>query len=243
MRGHALGPFNIQGNLEVQAVLILTPAAPTKQVYIFASVIDPVLLRIVPSVRTAFTGGTNTLIAGTAADDNAYLVTGDTTLATPAIYTEKLFVITESGYFIAALTNAAIAATGVLTISATTSANTQTATIGATTYTFNTSLTNTANHVLIGVGVGPMGDNLAAAINAGAGSGTLYGAGTVANASVTASSNGAGVVTLTAITPGATANSVVTTETLSNSAFADTTLTGGENANTSAGEVTLFLNT
>ncbi len=242
MRGHASGPFNLQGNLEVQAVLILTPAAPIKQVYITASVIDPVLLRIVPSVRTAFTGGTNTLIAGTADDDNAYLATGDTTLATPAIYTEKKFVITESGYFIAALTNSAIAATGVLTISAITAADTQTVTIGATTYTFNTSLTNTANNVLIGADVTAMALNLTRAINAGAGSGTLYGAGTVANASVTATSS-AGVVTLTAITPGATANSVVTTETLTNSAFGAVTLTGGENANTTAGEVTLFLNT
>lgn len=241
MRGHAQGPFSQQANLRVQYVMIMTPGL-TQKVFVSASKVDPVLLKIEVNVDTAVPTGTNVLLLGNPVTPNAYLASGDTTPGTPGFATAKKFVIVADTELIATLTSTAIAANKALTISATTSANTQTVVIGATTYTFNTSLTNTANNVLIGLSAGAMGDNLAAAINAGAGAGTLYGTGTVANASVTAVSNGSGVVTVTAKTAGTSGNSIAISETLTNSAWAGgaTVLSGGANASTT-GQMTLFL--
>lgn len=238
MRGHAQGPFDRQANLRVQAVLIMTVGL-TQTLNVFASPTDPVLLRIQPNVDSAITGGTNALLLGNPSNASAYFASGDTTPGTPGLGTEKKFVLIANTTLIASLTSVAIAASGALTISATTSADTQTVTVGGVTYTLNTSLTNTANNVLIGVSTTTMAANLASAINAGAGAGTTYGTGTVANPSVTATS-ALGVLTVTAITPGTVGNAIATTETLSNGAWANTTLTGGQNA-TAAGQMTLFV--
>lgn len=73
-------------------------------------------------------------------------------------------------------------------------------TIGGQTYTLTADPTD-ANDVDIGATADTSGSNLAAAINAGAGEGSAYGTGTVANAYVTAA-NASGVVTLTAIDQG-----------------------------------------
>jgi hypothetical protein len=237
-RGHAKGPFSTQSNLRVQNVLTLIPGQ-TKQVFIEASETDPVFLRITPYVREASVNGANLLKVGTPSNDDAFIETGDVDEETLGFATEKKFVLVADITLIAVLSSTAIAATGTLTVTATTSADTQTVTIGATTYTFNTSLTNTANNVLIGADVTAMALNLTRAINAGAGAGTLYGTGTVANASVTATSV-AGVVTLTAITAGTAGNSVATTETLTNSAFGAAALAGGE-AVSSVGKIDLFV--
>lgn len=238
MRGHATGPFDRQANLRVQAVLIMTVGL-TQQLNIFASPTDPVLLKIRPCVETAITGGTNVLLVGTSGTPNFFLGSGDSTPGTVGVGTEKTFEVIANTTLIAALTSTPIAATGMLTVSSTTGANTQTLTIGGQTYTLNTSLTNTANNVLIGASVTAMAANLASAINAGAGSGTTYGAGTVANASVTATS-ALGVLTVTAITPGTVGNAIGTTDTLTNSAWGASTLTGGANA-TTAGQMTLYI--
>jgi hypothetical protein len=248
MRGHALGPFAILSgvvqipNLRVQGVLVVN-VGDTLQLALSASAVDPVLLKVRPYTQVATPTGTNSLKLGKTGTLNAYLDTADSTPGTQGtLSAEKAFVITADTTLIASLTSTAVAASKALTISATTSANTQTVTIGATTYTFNTSLTNTANNVLIGSSAGAMGDNLAAAINAGAGSGTLYGAGTVANASVSAVSNGSGVVTVTALTAGAAGNSIAISETLTNSAWAGgaTALSGGDDAST-AGQMFIFI--
>lgn len=90
--------------------------------------------------------------------------------------------------------------------------------IGATTYTWKTTLTGAANEVKIGAAFTDSLTNLVAAVNASAGAGTLYGTGTVANASVTAAVN-ASTIVLTAILPGTAGNSVATTETTSNFSF------------------------
>lgn len=119
-------------------------------------------------------------------------------------------------------------ATGVLTITADTSANTQTVTIGGQTYTFLTSLVNTANNVLIGGSPTNMAANLALAINGGSGSGTNYGTGTPVNTQVTATA-ASGVLTITAINGGTAANSIATTTTLSNGTWGASTLAGGLN--------------
>lgn len=240
MRGHAKGPFSTQSNLRVQNVITLEPNE-TKSVVIFASEDDPTFLLISPNVRTALTTGTNLLKVGTPADDDAYIASGDVDEETTGLATAKRFVLTSDTTLIASLASTAIAASLALTISSIASADTQTVVIGGQTYTFNTSLTNTANNVLIGADVTAMAANLAAAINAGAGAGTNYGTGTVANASVTASS-AAGVVTVTAITAGTAGNSVAVSETLTNGAWTGgaTNLSGGENVS-SVGKIDLFI--
>lgn len=57
------------------------------------------------------------------------------------------------------------------------------------TYTFKTSLTGAANEVKIGADATATAANLSAAINAGSGSGTTYGTGTVANAFVSSTAS------------------------------------------------------
>lgn len=242
MRGHARGPFSQNGNLRVQYVFILTPGQ-TKNVVVEASPTDPVLISFASNTDVALSGGTNSLVVGDLVTPNRFLASGDTDPGTPGLAVAKRFVLTATTTIVAVLTSAAIAASKALTISAITGANTQTVSIGGITYTFNTALTNTANNVLIGADATAMGANLAAAINAGAGAGTTYGTGTVANPSVTASAN-TGVVTVTARTPGASGNAIVIGETLTNGAWAGgaTTLSGGSNTS-SVGQMTVFLDT
>lgn len=246
MRGHARGPFGSVSAvqplpvLRVQKQVKLTPN-DVISFQIQASATAPVVLRILPWVRTAAAGGTNIVKLGTAANDDAYIEAGDVDEETTGFATEKKFALVADTTLIATMVSAAIAATKALTISAITAANTQTVVIGGQTYTFNTSLTDTANNVLIGADATAMGANLAAAINGSAGAGTTYGTGTVANASVTASA-ALGVVTVTAITPGTAGNDIAIAETLTNSAWAGGALflTGGEALDTVA-ETWLFL--
>lgn len=121
---------------------------------------------------------------------------------------------------------ALVSATGVLTLTAL-PANTQAVTLGATTYTYNTSLGG-ANSVLIGASVAASLDNLRNAINAGPGSGTTYGTGTTQNASALAAAGPASnQITATAITPGVAGNAIVSTETLTAGSWTGTTLLGG----------------
>lgn len=238
MRGHAAGPFDRLGNLRVQAVLIMTVGL-TQQLYIEASPTNPVLMRITPNVNTAVVGGTNVLLIGTPITPNLYYASGDVVPGTGGFGTEKKFELIANTTLVASLTSAAIAATGTLTVTSITSADTQTVTIGGVTYTFNTSLTNTANNVLIGGSITNMMANLVLAINAGSGAGTNYGTGTVANPSVSATS-AIGVLTATAKTPGTVGNAIGTTETLSNGAWGASTLAGGANA-TTTGQINLYI--
>jgi hypothetical protein len=128
------------------------------------------------------------------------------------------------------------AASGVLTFSEKPS-NGDTVTIGATTYTFKTTLTGAANEVLIGANAGAAIANLCSAIGAGAGAGSTYGTGTVANASVTAAASGTGVA-LTAITPGSAGNAIATTSTGTIASFGAATLAGGTDLTASSGTLT-----
>jgi len=98
-----------------------------------------------------------------------------------------------------------------------------TVTVGATTYTFTTTV-DAANEVLIGATASDTLDNLIAAVNAGAGAGTLYGAGTVANASATAAAGVGDTVDFTSIAYGAATDAIASTTTGSGDAtFADVT--------------------
>lgn len=129
---------------------------------------------------------------------------------------------------VAALTgnNRVTQATGVLTLTGN-ALNTETVTIGSTTYTFQTSLVDSANNVLIGATASDSIDNLIAALTAGAGAGTLYGTGTVANGDVTAAAGVGDTLDLTATAIGDAGNTVATTETLTNGSFGGATLSGG----------------
>lgn len=122
-------------------------------------------------------------------------------------------------------------ATGILTLAAN-AADTETVTIGTTVYTFQASLVDSANNVLIGATASDSIDNLVAAITAGAGAGTLYGTGTAAHPDVTAVNGAGDTMDVTANVVGAAANSIATTETGGNMSFGNATLTGGLDADT-----------
>ena len=106
--------------------------------------------------------------------------------------------------------------------------DTETVVLGSTTYTFQSSLVDSANNVQIGADTEESLSNLIAAVNAGDGAGTAYGTGTVANTAVFASALPDPQALFTATSIGTAGNSVATTETLTNGSFPDTTMAGGE---------------
>jgi hypothetical protein len=105
-------------------------------------------------------------------------------------------------------------------------ANNQTVTIGSTVYTYKTVLTGAAFEIFIGANVTENAANLAAAINAGAGAGSLYGTGTTAHPDVTATSS-SGTITITAASSGTAGNAIATTETLNNFTWVAAATAGG----------------
>jgi len=123
-------------------------------------------------------------------------------------------------------TSAGVKATGVLTVSSAISDG-EVALIGDVTYTFKTTLTGAANEVLIDSSVAAALDNLKVAVNAGAGAGTKYGTGTVANPLVTATTNSDTEQTVEAYSVGTYGNAIPTTETMANGAWGATTLASG----------------
>lgn len=118
------------------------------------------------------------------------------------------------------------AGSGVLTLSGNAVAG-ETVTIGSVTYTYRATVGTTANEVLVGANAAASAANLIAAINGGAGAGTLYGSATAIHPDVGARSNGSGIVGLVAKVSGLAGNSVATTETMTNGAFGAATLAGG----------------
>jgi hypothetical protein len=120
-------------------------------------------------------------------------------------------------------------ATGTLTFTGQ-PADSDTFTLGTQTYTYVDTLSTgptVADEILIGASLSDTLDNTVAAINGGAGEGTTYSTGTVANTDATAALGTNNDVLATAITQGADGNSVATTETGSTMSWGDTTLTGG----------------
>lgn len=110
-------------------------------------------------------------------------------------------------------------------------ANTQTVTVGATVYTFNTVL-GAANSILIGATTADSMQNLVDAINLGPGIGTRYGTGTTVNLSATAAigPSAGSDITMSAILAGTAGNSIVSTETVANASFlSGATFAGGSN--------------
>lgn len=125
-------------------------------------------------------------------------------------------------------TSAGVKATGVLTGSGVFSDG-ETVTIGDETYTFKTALTASGvpNEVLIGANLATSLDNLKVAINGGAGEGTAYGTGTVANVQVTATTNTDTAQTVEATRVGTYANAFGTTEACANASWGASTLENG----------------
>jgi len=122
---------------------------------------------------------------------------------------------------------ALIAATGTLTLTAN-PLDTETVTLGSFTYTFETVLTAAGvNTVLIGAAATDSLDNLRAAVNLEAGSGTLYGSGTLINTDAGLTDLPDDQILATADTAGAAGNSLTTTETLTNGSWSAATLLGG----------------
>ena len=120
------------------------------------------------------------------------------------------------------------AATNVLTLTAQ-PLNNETVTMDGQTYTFRNPFVNAAGNVAVGASISASIDNLVAAATAGAGSGTVYGTGTVAVANTSPANIGSSQMRLTANTPGTAGNAIVTTETLVNGSWNTGTLTGGLN--------------
>jgi len=119
----------------------------------------------------------------------------------------------------------------------------ETVTIGATTYTWKSTVSTTANQVKIGTDFRDSMANLVAAINAGTGSGTLYGSSTTANASCTASVNDSSspytfghCVHITNKLGGLSATLIAVSETMANARFIRPVGIDATSGNYSAGE-------
>lgn len=120
----------------------------------------------------------------------------------------------------------AIQAIGTLTLTGN-ALTTETVTIGAKTYTFQTVLTNVNGNVLIGGTASGSLDNLIAAITLGTGSGTLYAAATTAHPTVLAVAGAGDTMIAYAILGGVAGNAITTTQTLTNGTWGGATLAGG----------------
>lgn len=138
-----------------------------------------------------------------------------TAVTLPAIdLPEKAVILSGSLTIVDAFDTGGVRAKGVLTSTAAPS-DTNTVTIGTTVYTFKTTLTasTTAFEVLIGASEATSLNNLAAAINLGAGAGTLYGSLTTVHPEVTAVSDGVHTLTVTSKLNSNAHDTLATTET------------------------------
>ena len=109
--------------------------------------------------------------------------------------------------------------------------NGESVTTGTKTYTFETILTNVDGNVLIGGSASDSLDNLIAAINLGAGAGTVYALATTANGFVSALAGTGDTMDVTALVAGTAGNVIVTTELAANATWLDgATLIGGTDA-------------
>lgn len=96
------------------------------------------------------------------------------------------------------------------------------------TYTFKTTLTPTAGEVLIGATIDDTIDNIAAAMNGDAGSGTLYAAGTDPLTNASALNRGTGQLEVSANALGSAGNAIVVSSSNSDNPWTAATLTGGD---------------
>ena len=123
------------------------------------------------------------------------------------------------------LITALVRATGALTFTGV-GVDTQTVIVGGTTYTTQTTLTDSDGNVLIGADETATCANLAAHINLAAGSGTTYATSGTEDPHVTATS-AAAVLTVTAKVPGVGGNLIDSTETQTNATWGAAVLASG----------------
>jgi hypothetical protein len=105
--------------------------------------------------------------------------------------------------------------------------DTETVTIGAKVYTFQTALTDVNGNVLIGASASDSLDNLIAAIGLGAGAGTLYATSMTVNTDVSAAAGAGDTMDVTALLAGVAGDAIASTQTLTNGTWGGGTLSGG----------------
>lgn len=105
--------------------------------------------------------------------------------------------------------------------------DTETVVIDVKTYTFQTVLTNVDGNVLIGATASDSLDNLIAAINLGAGAGTLYALATTLHPTVSAAAGVGDTMDAEAKAGGTAGNTIATTETITAGTWGGATLSGG----------------
>ena len=221
----------VAGNVLTEKCFQISVGNPTEDFWIRASELDPVLLYIQPWVVSDMNAGS--LLVGTADNDDEYIEAGDIDETSEGAGTAKIFRLTADTHIYIAFAQVEFA-TGTLTFTDVGVAD-QTITIGDVTYTWKATV-SAANEVDIGADAAGCAANIAAAINAGAGAGTIYGTGTVANPKASAVDNLDGTVTITALI--ANDNTIPTTETGTNTSFAAVTLVG---ASLTSGQIDLFI--
>lgn len=153
-------------------------------------------------------------------------ITAKSAATTAATATGYVTIASTTGWYVGAKGSITQVATGTLT-SVGNFLNTETVTIGTKVYTFQTVLTNVNGNVLIGATASDSLDNLIAAINLGAGSGTTYAALTTLNTDVTAAAGAGDTMVITAKVPGTAANSIATTDTAASSSWGGVVMSGG----------------
>jgi hypothetical protein len=122
---------------------------------------------------------------------------------------------------------ASVAATGSLDATGGNFAAGETVTTGTKTYTFTSPLGSNDGDVLLGATASDSLDNLIAAINLAAGSGTLYAAATTANGFVSAAAGAGDTMDVTALVAGSGGNVIATTVISTNVVWGAATLSGG----------------
>lgn len=165
-------------------------------------------------------------VSGVVADGQTIVATMPNQTITLEFDTNAVY---TAGNLRADISAGGVKAVGTLTLTEN-AADTNTVTIGANVYTFQTVLTNVAKNVLIGATASDTIDNLIAAVTGGAGSGTLYAAATVAHPLITAAVGAGDTMTATARYTGTAANAYATTDTLAGTSAwgAVTLVTGAE---------------
>lgn len=122
-----------------------------------------------------------------------------------------------------------VAAIGTLTLVGN-AADTETVTLDAKHYVFQTVLTDVDGHVLVGGSASISLDNLIAAITLGAGAGTKYATSTTLHPTVTAAVGAGDTMGVIAKDAGGAGNAITTTEGMGSGSFAATALAGGLDA-------------
>lgn len=185
------------------------------------------IVEATPADMTNIVLGAVLSISGGTAEEVVVLSVTATTFFASFSHTHAVGEVIQDLELVGVITpGAPIYATGTLTCTANFIA-TETVVVGGVTYTFVAALSGDPYEVLLGANLAASLVNLNAALNAGTGAGSTYGAGTVANPSVTSTNPSGTTIVVTAIIAGTPGNSIDTTETGANASWGGATLAGG----------------